>query len=169
MSSGPVLVSAGNPSLLQPESFLLSPASSYWWVGDRIGREGASDTHRLGKHRMLCCNHLTPASGTAREGAPSANTGDLTGIGTRKPNIPPAPRGAWVPSQPGLTWISVSSYMLSFLFSMGSQSAKPPFLPASWWFCFWCASLSQPVWAYNCNEPSLRKQFSLLEFLRSVR
>lgn len=113
MSAGSVFVPAGNPSLLQPECFLLRcQASSYWWTGDRTGREGTSDTHRLGNHRMLCSNDLTSASSTAGEGAPSANTGDLTGRGRRKPNIPPAPRGAQVLSQPGPVWITVSSYML---------------------------------------------------------
>lgn len=114
MSAGSVFVPAGNPSLLQPECFLpRCQASSYWWTGDRTGREGASDTHRLSNRRMLCSNDLTSASGTARGGAPSATTGDLTGRGRRKPNIPPAPRGARVPSQPGSVWISVPSYTLS--------------------------------------------------------
>lgn len=83
--------------------------------------------HRLGNHRMLCSNELTPASGTSGEGAPSTNTGDLTGRGRRKPNIPSAPRVAWVPSQPGPTWISVSSYTLSLPLFHGQACLLSPF------------------------------------------
>lgn len=167
MSAGSLFVPAGNPSLLP--HFLRCQTSRYWWTGDRTGREGASDMHRLGKPQDALHHHLTSARSTARGGEPSTNTGDLSGRGRRKPNISPAPRGASVPSQPGTTWIFVSSYTLSLpLFHKQACLLISPFLPASWWFYFWCASLSQPWWAYNYNKPSPRKQFSLLKFLGSV-
>lgn len=117
------------PSLPQPERFLpRCRASSCWWTGVRAGKEGAGDTHRLGNRRMLCSSDLTSASGTAREGAPSASTGDLTGRGRRKTNIPPAPREARVHSQPVPTWISVLSHTLSLPLFHGPACLLSPLI-----------------------------------------